>query len=333
MQVAWDQGGVMDLGVYDHFQKEGRFELGFRLLADLIISRRFDVIVFHMQSALPYLLFSLVIKKFNRINISYVYDMHDLHEKDRSSIRSLFRYYILAGMEKLCIASNVQVLTVSKGLAAVCMVRYHKRAKVVRNIKLGSTTQERSSKAADRPCDLRRLIYFGLLDPERLPITTIKSLSDGGFSLAVFGSFREGRDRNLEYEGEFENSVKNGLMEYFGKYSPSDMSFLSGRALSVMPFESADLNIRYCLPNKLFQSLWQRVPCLVSRGMIEARYLGKSLGGAIFSFKDDEDAAAAVTRAMNTPVNWGDVFKKLQELHDDARVAYTRILSDVNREV
>jgi hypothetical protein len=236
-------------------------------LIRLLFTNREAVFVFHQQQKLPSLVISFLFSQLFGKGHVFVYDMHDLSEfNSRMSFLGRANCRFSMALERLVCLLDVRIVTVSRGLQSTFIKKndYRKDVFLVYNI-----DQEQSNYIQKKTFDIdpMRIVYFGQIKEDRIDLRIFESLIEAGYSIDLYGKFKLGDDR-------FKNSIlmlisRNGGC-YLGPYSPDDTNFLRGYGGCIMYYDSDLLNIRYCMPNKLFQSLSNGLVCLVSDLLLEA---------------------------------------------------------------
>lgn len=264
MERTWDEGDVMDLS------ENSAHKLGYVELFRIVRSRRYDIFLFHMQSSLPYLFWSLICRFFLGGDIRFVYDIHDINIKPKLYFNYVgFRYYIFYILEFFAFLFCDSVMTVSKGLSKLYFQRYRKSPGVVYNIPIFSNPLPFTN--SDKQGGM---VYFGLINSVRLPGYLLEAIQLANVVLDVYGIVD---DPDPIFLTKLQCLERNGFLRFKGTYSPKNLMFLQAYTLSVLIFDSDSLNIRYCLPNKLFQSAALGLNCLVSDNLREiVLRLGKS---------------------------------------------------------
>lgn len=307
MQSNWDGESI-----FIHLSQKDDFKKNYRLSLNTLIRliNRFtndDVIIFHAQSALPYLMAALILRKILRKKTSLIYDIHDLHEKESySSFRNEVRYYGLGLLEKFIFKIKlIKKLTVSEGLAKTMALKYKCRPPtVVRNI----SSPPDSDVPALNPKLSNAVIFFGTR--ERVPLGIIKELQNSNIELHLYG-----KDITKDW---LETKISDQEMQsvrFFGEYNPKKLDFLNNyKALILFSPENNSLNFKYSLPNKLFQSLEKGLAVIVSENFVEMIEL----------FADVSMAVIGV-RADNLALKLKDVFDK--RTTTDAAAALVKLRS------
>lgn len=314
MQLEW-----LDARVMDNSGDVGTLRLGYGEIFRLLSRRQCDLLVFHMQSALPYLFFSVLVAMVIGAGCRVVYDIHDLNELPRQGGRYLrLRYAAFVMLECLVFKiSRVGLITVSKGLSRIYFRRYGRSPAVVYNIpKPGGPLAVAESHRRSG------VVYFGLIDKIRIPLGVLKEICESGTILNVYGIIRE---TDPAYLMAFKDLVSRGLVQFKGPYSPSNLHFLDDYACSLLLFEEGELNIRYCLPNKLFQSLSAGVPCVCSPGLFEVGNVFKRFPEFV---KVGEFGLAEIGGPQKSESSARDpsaVVQFVRELYEGSRRAYLRI--------
>lgn len=254
-QLSIDKGKVVESHSY----------FSFLFLHKLIKrSRHGDVFVFHQQrTLLSMLAFYLLSRK-----VLVVYDMHDLNEyKSRFSIKERMFFFLSYFLEWVLSFTKVEVITVSKGLSRVLYKRYGISSSVFQSIPLSILSSK--PKQVDR--NIKSCVYFGVINKERLPVELIEKITNLGLTIDLYGVFP-----CKEYESKL---LSFSNVRYLGKYNNENVRGLIGSYLfSLIYIENEYVNIRYCLPNKLFQSFSAGVPCFVSHNLREVSIRYGSMG-------------------------------------------------------
>lgn len=253
MQRGWDDGEVMDLAL------SSRHPLNYSELWGVVKAGQYQSLIFHMQSSLPYFVFAWFCRALTGRPLVLVYDIHDINERPESLASYMgFRFLCFYILEWFAIKASDSVLTVSRGLAKVYYRRYSRSLVVVRNIP--------EEPVADEGGLRQGLVYFGLINSVRLPGYLFEALELSGCCLNVYGRVDE---LDPGFIARLETAEARGLVKLHGTYSPDSLDFLKGYSRSLMIFEEGQANIRFCLPNKLYQSAAYGLGCLVSENLRE----------------------------------------------------------------
>jgi hypothetical protein len=193
--------------------------------------------------------------------------MHDLAEPNpRMRITGLIYCRLSRIMEYWVAKSNVQILTVSQGLAKNLEKRTNPRLPISIVYNIPKYT-EASKKSFESIIASNKLVYFGQITPDRINFDAVNRFVPLGYVIDIYGYF-SGCTEDFEHKLLAVISKNGG--QYFGAYKPGDDSFLSGYLGCILVYESSLENIRYCMPNKLFQSLSAGLVCIVSDNLVEA---------------------------------------------------------------
>lgn len=263
-----------------------------------------DVMIFHAQSGLPYLLFAKLVSVLYKKKPLFIYDIHDLHEKNETSpqsIRSNLRYAVLGLLEFLVFRlPSIRKITVSNGLAQIMASKYLcDPPVVVRNISI--QPKDQIWPIAERLSDA--VVFFGKVD--RFPWEALRELQRENIKLHIYGSGMT----EESVEKIFKTQKLQGV-SFLGEYDPLDLSFLNKyRVLLLIAPSDLSLNFRHSLPNKLFQAIANGLTVVVSenfREMIQAfpefkavvpvsrGDVGKTvLNSLLYKSQFDTDAAAS----------------------------------------
>lgn len=281
-------------------------KLGFFSLFKVVLGlNEDDVLVFHAQSSLPYLLFSkLICFLFFKKNI-LIYDIHDLHEHSNyRSVYAKFRYHVLLWFEFFaCKIKSIRKMTVSNGLSKTISSKYKvEEPVIVYNCSVEAVNHIKPLE--DRSEDI---LFFGT--KERFPVDLLDVIKESNMKLSFYG-----RGVSYEWLGEINKDYDKSLVNIHGEYSPDNLSFVSDYKIALNFFpENNSLNFKYSLPNKLFQAIGMGTTVIVSENFYEMIEL----------FSDVE--YAVVPASMDNFIDVvGDVInnKKL----DDARNGISKLL-------
>lgn len=288
MQSRWDEKSVF---VHDSKSDDYSVNIKLSLLALLKLLRRaleIDVIVFHAQSSLPYLLISYLYIKLVGKKILFIYDIHDLHEWDLSFkliSRPALRYCVLGFFEWIVFSiEEIRKITVSNGLAILMSKKYGKPPPVV--------VRNTSSEGKRLPFANRlknTVLFFGI--KERAPIGLFDKLNSVGVEVHLYG-------RGMT-EDWLVNILRDNLggVKVFGEYSPERMDFLNNYKVLILYPSDNKLNYKYSMPNKLFQAIDHGLCVVVSDYFDEILQTFKSAAGCIYS-ANDENIQSAVLEAL-----------------------------------
>lgn len=229
-------------------------------------------LIFHQQNNLANMLIAVVMRKIISGNQRIIYDMHDLLEfpSNRLTPKKITFFLIAWVLERLTFAIRIPIMTVSPEISEIIKKKCNQTVRTVMN--MTSLRPILRPERRDAPNNKNTIVYFGVINEERLNFDDIRKVIDDGFSLDVFGTFS-----TEKAEQDFHNfASSNKNVRYLGPYNGQDIhKSLDGYTLSWMAFKSHRQNIHYCLPNKLFQSLSAGIPCIVDNSMISAKRLGE----------------------------------------------------------
>lgn len=265
MQMSLDGGEAIDLLPL----------IAFSTIIKLAKTRQSgDIFIFHQQRCLlNLLLFYLLAGVLSNERVNIIYDIHDLHE--RKTLRSLklkVSFWLFFSLEFLVFKIPIRYMTVSRGISLIYYKRFKKKVAVVRNIPSPSNPL---SPVAQRVGE-RVLVYFGAINEKRLPLETVRFFVEKGYKIDIYGKYIAANDGFRE---DLESLVGKRGGKYCGSYTPGNLGGkLDGYSASLMIFDDSLLNIRYCLPNKLFQSIDMRLPCIVSPNLYESKLIFKNTG-------------------------------------------------------
>lgn len=317
MQISWCGGGVIDAACGSYLA----------FIWQVLVCRA-DVVIFHGQSSLPSLLIFALTQFFRMHRAKVVYDMHDLHERPLSpKFKAVLRYWIFYCLEFVVARVGFRVVTVSKGLARIYFRRYKRAAHVVYNVAFnlagigcGATSISSGRYEGGR----QGVVYFGLIKPDRIPVSSLRETlcSGGELIFDVYGLVPKG-DFSI-YMSELELLSSQTSLRLCGPYKPDAMGFLEKYRYSWLCFESDRLNIRYCMPNKLFQSLSAGLCCVISDRLVEARTL---FGDACVSYRDFLRICAGELESPADKIDWKDVEARMQKVAERSRAVFLEVCS------
>ena len=309
LQLAWRPGTVIDHAQHSLF-----------LALMNAFSSRPSAIVFHGQSTLPYLLFSVFIRLLSRGSFKVVYDMHDLNERPLTpSFRSMLRYRVFYGCEYIVSRLRVNVITVSKGLARIFFKRFRRSARVVYNVSFEVDGDKDLSGMLSVANVRTGVVYFGLLEPGRISIEQAREvlMKTGEPVFDIYGRVPKGD--NAVYSAQLNQLSATTGLRIIGPYDPTAMGFLGRYRYSWLCFDSDRLNIRYCMPNKLFQSLSAGLCCVISDRLVEARTM---FGDACLSYRECLDVCEGKIKSPAEGINWSDVEARMEDVAARSRTAF-----------
>lgn len=314
MQLSWVPGSVFD-----------KAESSLMLSLLRVLRKSPGVMVFHGQSTLPYLLISWIFIRLTSRRFSFVYDMHDLNEKPiRGGLRSVLRYQVFYFLEFLLVKSGVSIITVSKGLSRIFYKRFRYSPKVVYNVAFEVEQDRLFSDAVGGARERSGLVYFGLIKPDRVPLFLAREVIqvEGQGVFDVYGRVPIGSFGI--YASELEKLASDTALRLCGPYKPEAMGFLEKYRYSWLCFESDRLNIRYCMPNKLFQSLSAGLCCVISDRLVEARTL---FGDACVSYRDFLRICEGELESPVDKIDWKDVEARMQKVAERSRAVFLEVCS------
>lgn len=234
------------------------------------------IYVFHQHAMLVNLIFFYIRCVFlsNKQRPEIIFDIHDLNElKGKGTFRNHVYCAFHSTTEKIVfMLPELRFMTVSRGLSKLLFIKYGKSAFVNPNICQPINTW---SESVSEKKITNRVVYFGQLNASRLPLKTIEKLESKGFSVDVFGVFKG--HESVKYQAELEKRYPSC---YKGEYRADNIQkLISLYKFSILSIDSTKLNIRYCLPNKLFQSLSVGLPCIISPNLreINIRFKGQGI--------------------------------------------------------
>jgi hypothetical protein len=247
-----------------------------KVLRNNLFSNRSICFVFHEPGMLPLLLFwRLTYSILRSTSSTFVYDAHDLIEL---KVNKGFKHFVLFGFNKILLKTlsklkGVNFITVSEGLQNIFETLYSVKFSLVYSIPAEFNYPVQFSHKRSN-----RLVYFGQINQDRISIDCVKSLVSEGFSIDLYGVFSE--RSNTHWNEELLGEIRKGGGEFRGRYDPNELEFLRLYTCSLMLFKPST-NIRYCMPNKLFQSLSQGVPVVVNSSLEEVTRVFSGTGAVV----------------------------------------------------
>lgn len=314
MEMLWLGGDVLDVNSRHYLLNVMR-----------AYSKKVRVLVFHGQSTLPYLMLLLFLSFFTARESRFVYDMHDLNERPlMDSFRALMRYRLFYVLEFLVAKLGVEIITVSQGLSRVFYRRFRVSPRVVYNVAFEVDRERGSARAGVGADDRSGVVYFGLIKPDRLPLRWIGEVCQAqvGGVFDVYGRVPKGDF--AAYSAALEQLASQTFLRLCGPYKPEAMAFLEKYRYSWLCFESDRLNIRYCMPNKLFQSLSAGLCCVISDRLVEARTL---FGDACVSYRDFLRICEGELESPADKIDWKDVEARMQKVAERSRAVFLEVCS------
>ncbi len=152
-----------------------------------------------------------------------------------------------------------------------------------------------------------------------LPVLSKKKITDN-FTIGIIGFFRY--ENIFKFLVEFEKKepnfkialfgdgpllpeilnyvIKNPRIQYFGQFKyPDDLPSIYDKVdLSFTMYDSNDLNVRLALPNKLYESIYFRVPIVVSEGT----YLSKKVSEYNVGFSWEQNDMIGLIEYLSSKV-------------------------------
>lgn len=309
MEMNWLKGEVVDVNSSQFLRVALRRAF-----------RRAGITIFHGQSTLPYMILVVLLRFFCGKGQRIVYDMHDLNEPPlKRSFRALLRYRLFYVCEYLVSRFGIEVITVSKGLARIFRRRFGVSPRVVYNVAFEVDRDRGQARDGLALAQRAGVVYFGLIKPDRIPLKWVSEVcsaqKEGVFD--VYGRVPKGDFAT--YSAALEGLAAQTSLRLCGPYRPEAMGFLEKYRYSWLCFDSDRLNIRYCMPNKLFQSLSAGLCCVISDRLVEARTL---FGDACVSYRDFLRICDGKLESPADKIDWQDVETRMQKVADRSRAVF-----------
>lgn len=269
-QLLFAQNNSSILQIKKHFWIP--FGLYSPLLIKLAISGSQTAFIFHQQVSLPSLLSVYIINLFRQERHVLVYDVHDaLHLEKQHSGWQLNLYCFL---ESIVFLVNVRVLTVSPGISALLQSEYKKAPFVVcslsssllSRVQLHIANKTTSTNSTNHCLPFApSVIYFGVIDTDRLDLNTIAELVNRGYSFSLMGRFASSVSKS--WQDELLSLVRKSCGTIGSMYSPDKLDFLLDYNYLLLSYGSQSSNYHHALPNKLFQALSYHLTVIVDESM------------------------------------------------------------------
>jgi hypothetical protein len=233
--------------------------------------------VFHQLVSIPTLILACLINGLLRRRHKIVYDLHDLIDERSFKLRL---YRILEGVLPYF---DVSWITVSKFHAEILKQKYGVLARPVYGCSAEPSTKQEILGSVDGASLNRKVVYFGVIAPDRINLHDIETLVSLGYVFDIYGKWVV--DQGGGWGTALKDLVASSGGKIWGRYRPGDLGFLSGYRYLLITYKGSENNIRGCMPNKLFQALGAGLICVVSDSMQEIRETFGSTGFVV-SFQD-----------------------------------------------
>ena len=290
------------------------YQLPFCLFC-LLTKRKAKKVVFHEQYSLISLIISFLINLVLVRKHTLVYDMHDLVEiRNYPKLRTKFLSIIFVVLEFLVLTVfRISVITVSESLSKAIKQRYRVTSYVVYNIP--PKLAHKDSRERKNYFDSSALVYFGIIEPIRLDISTLEDVVSKGYRVDVYGYFSKNCEKH--YKNDLEALITSSGGNFKGEYRPDNINFLENYAGVLMIYKTNSKNVKGCLPNKLFQSMRFKKQCVVSRDMLDAWELFSDCGSVVDKVDD-----------LTGPdeVDWNFVNKKIADIEISSKKNFLEAL-------
>jgi glycosyltransferase involved in cell wall biosynthesis len=239
-----------------------------------------------------------------------IFDPHDMHIHNLSP-RTL-QIKVKRWLESFIVQRASAVLVVSSGIQSIYQRKYPGiSVYLLPNLPAFNNDLSIFNASTDNPQtgsmnNIIRLVYAGLIKPDRLPLELFKTIgqSHKPVTLDVLGfsptNYDEIVARYIQAEG-FNNIV------FRGPYNEVDIiKRLRPYHYFILPFEITTDNIRYCMPNKIYQALAACLPIIASNMVEISRLVQNHQIGYIYP--DGNYAALATILAQLDII--GDEYKE-----------------------
>ena len=276
-----------------------------------------DVMHAHENSSLWALAFWVLV-----LRRPAVWDPHDYFHEPRAHQSGRSRRAMYRLLERAIVRGGTPILTVSVGMkekfarlypgSNIPIIKNYSSHRSTNAIEHGSISDTAARRVALRNRlggDSIRLIYPGLIKPERFSLSLITCIgSIKGISLDIYGEDRSGHATHQSALAKVleDNEIKN--VRYCGRYTSDDIiSILEQYHFAIFPYEVNHPNIDFCLPNKFYQCIEAGVPLIASNMKEMGEIITQFELGYVFASGDD---AACVDILANCSVT-GDGYVEL----------------------
>ncbi|WP_153445957.1 glycosyltransferase family protein [Vibrio algicola] len=277
-----------------------------------------SVFIFHQHAMLLNLIMVYFFCMVKMIKVRIVFDVHDLNEiKYNKTVKSYVFFSMIFALEFIVFKlPGVRFITVSKGLSRLLWLKYNKKVPVVYNM-----SDDIDLLSCCKYNNQKRIVYFGQINQNRLPLDLLVELLSGGYSVDIYGYFS---GCTSSYEFEFERLKNECKLMFKGRYSPDNIGdLIRVYDFSLIYFDDDRLNIKFCMPNKLLQSLSLGVPVIISEGLFEI-YNTLSLSGFIYSFDD-----LTLNKGMSKCIDYNCLEAKLNKMKNVSIKNFTSCIGEV----
>ncbi len=295
--------------------------------------------VIHEQGALIFLIAIYLFRKITGVHHDLVYDIHDIMEPPVYKTRAILGYMkngINFILEDIALRLfRVPALTVSEGLSLHYHKLYGTRPVVVRNIpEINSNDLEmRQRQDFKKPL----IVYFGFLS--RFPFEALVELESAGFVIDHYGT-------PLDSLKNFDLKVSTGVPAYdiykrfstvvrqHSEFTQKDMGFVNQYDILVISMNENTANVRYSLPNKVFQALAKGLRVLAFGDFVELRQFFSRFPKHVVIQEYFPGALTVAVKNMvsdNGANDYHEIVKYLQSARGEAEQSYRSMLSQKDR--
>lgn len=297
-----------------------------------------NVFVVHEQGALWYLWVARIISFLAKNKNVFVFDIHDILE--RVTWRKVGFYYFIKNrvnliLERLTLRdSAIRLVTVSAGLSNLYYLRCGRMPSVVRNVPSPIDLKDNGSIRKDINNLKEPFVYFGFAS--RFPFKLLPIVDALGERIFYYGP-NIGDSKNfvdsMRLDSEFHellNSHRDLIVER-GEFVQEELKGILGRHrfLLICDNENTD-NIKWSLPNKIFQALAAGLKVVACGNFEEARDFFRPLADLVLFVNDpavNREIIESFIFFHSSEVGYKRVKQFLEEQHKEARATFTELLT------
>lgn len=294
-----------------------------------------NTFVAHEQGSLVYLLFSIVCSMFYRKKNNFAYDIHDIMYFPNIKYVDVFVFLkksINLILERIVFALPfIKLMSVTEGLSEYYYRRYGKRPAVVRNVSV-PITFPRVRKFPSKLAAVK-FVYFGF--PTIFPFHLLDSIRLLGIVINYYGPALESMKKNdifcQGYGSAYAMYERNkDLIIQHGEFNQDDLSFLVEYDMLVISDNERSSNIKWSLPNKIFQALAHGMSVLAIGDFEEARNFFSPLNTMIYFNSNrivEFEYMVELLISLRTSLHEDDCRNYFSNMYAGSRKTYNEIMS------